>query len=413
MRTSTGINRAVSRVVTHAHTAIPYYKKLFDQAGVIPSQIRTVDDLVHLPLTKRDVMATLSTSENTDPAVDLGGCFRHQTSGTTGESLTLYLHQNELKYRQFLLARVLWKIAHVVPPIRIVELGRVIRVGRHIVDRGILLTAIKPAGQASPANWLQWLEAYRPQIVQGFPTALEILAQFCEEQSIHPPQPRVVVSRGEMLFPEVRQRIERVFRTRVFDLYNCQEVGNVAWQCPRNPSLMHINSDACVVEVVDEQGDRVANGKAGLLVLTNLYNYTMPFIRYVIGDRGRLLPDGPARCACGSRAPRMALLDGRADDMLLLPDGRRISPRVAATVLFWCRPDGTRINGIHRYQLIQETIDRLILRIVIGNDVDSDWRETLATTAREALGGLQLDIQEISAIPLESSGKYKRVISRI
>jgi phenylacetate-CoA ligase len=409
-----GINHAVSRVVRFAYSMIPYYRKLFDQRGVNPSLIRTVDDLPLLPLTKRDDIAALTTDEYTDPSADLARCFRHQTSGSSGKPLTLYMRSAELKYRQLLLGRVLWRAVSTFPPIRIAEFGRVMVPGRRIIKRiPGLLTIIKPPGQAHPSEQFRWLETYRPQIVEGFPTVLEILARFCVDEAVRPPKPRVIVSRGETLFPDVRQLLEEVFRTRVMDLYSCQEMGNVAWQCPVDPSLMHINQDGCIVEVVDDQGEPVEKGKVGLITLTNLFNYTTPFIRYVIGDRGRLLPDASAPCACGARGPSMALLDGRADDMLLLPDGCRVSPRVAATLLFRSRPDGSRVRGIHRYQLVQETTDQLVLFAVLEDNVDADWVEVLTSAAQRELGGLHLKIHQVSDIAFEHSGKYKRVVSKL
>ena len=83
---------------------------------------------------------------------------------------------------------------------------------------------------------------------------------------------------------------------------------------------MHINQDTCVVEIVDREGNRLPDGRTGSIALTNLYNYTMPFLRYTLGDRGQILPV-ESRCACGTRGPVMTLLEGREDDILQLPDG--------------------------------------------------------------------------------------------
>jgi phenylacetate-coenzyme A ligase PaaK-like adenylate-forming protein len=413
LRSDRSIDRAISDLVLHATHRIPYYHKLFHDAGISSSLIRAARDLPLLPITRRDTFAALPTEICTDPSANLAKCFHHQTSGTSGQALTLYYRRAELLYRQFILARVLWTWAPAVPPYRIVELGRVLKGEREIVTRQGLLTVVKPAGQAHPRNWLDWIRSVRPHVVQGFPTTLEVLARYCHEKNLDVPRPRLVISRGETLFPEVRQLLTEVFGTRVMDLYSCQEIGNVAWQCPVDSARMHINSDACLVEVVDDEGNLLPKGESGLLVLTNLFNYTMPFIRYVIGDIGRLLPSTGERCACGSRAPGMSLVEGRADDLIFLPNGDRMSPRVAVTMLLWCRPDGSRIRGIARYQLIQESQMELTLRIIEDKNADADWKEAVTASAIRNLAGMRLRIEEVADLPFENSGKFKRVISHL
>ncbi len=407
------VDRAVSRIVRFAYGRIPHYRRAFDHAGVTPDRVKGVADLPLLPLTRRDELSDLAEAECTDPSVDLSRCFRHPTSGSTGKALTVYMRPSELRFRQLLLGRVLWNGAHVRPPVRIVEIGRVMWPGRKLLSRiPGLLTIVKPPGQAHPTEVLRYLMTYRPQVVQGFPTALEAFAQFCVDQSLEPPHPRVVISRGETLLPETRRSLEVVFHARVLDLYNCEEVGNIAWQCPVDPSRMHVNQSGCVVEIVNTEGQPSCEGETGLIVLTNLFNHTMPFVRYVVGDRGRLLHDSSSSCACGASGPALAPIDGRAEDTLLLPDGTWMSPRVAATVLIR-RSDGSPIHGLRRFQILQEEPDRLRVRVALADDVDSDWLDVLTQAGARGIGGVHIDVEQVSEIPFESSGKFKRVISTI
>lgn len=412
-RSDRSIDRAISNLVLHATHRISYYSELFQDAGISSSLIRSAQDLPRLPITRRDTLAALPTEICADPSANLSRCFQHQTSGTSGRALTVYYRRSELLYRQLTLARVLWTWAPTLPPYRIVEVGRVLKGKREVVNRHGLLTVVKPAGQTHPRDWLEWIRSVRPHVVQGFPTTLEVLARYCLEKNLDIPGPRLVISRGETLFPEVRQLLTEVFGAQVVDLYSCQEIGNVAWQCPVHSSRMHINADACVVEVVDDEGNLLPEGESGLLVLTNLFNYTMPFIRYAIGDVGRLLPSTGEQCACGSKAPSMSLVEGRADDLVLLPNGERMSPRVAVTMLLWCRPDGSRIRGITRYQLIQESPTELILRTIVDKNADADWEKMVTASAVRNLGGIRLRIEEVAELPFENSGKFKRVISHL
>ena len=410
-RRSTHRDRAVHNLVRHAYEAVPYFQNLLDRAGVNPASVQTERDLVRVPLTERETLASLPLAECTDGRINLERCFQKTTSGTSGVPLKFFMRQTELAYRRLTLGRVLLRAAPVLPPWRIVEMGRIFSRPRPIISRiPGLVTVATPPGQDAPEEQFGWLLRVRPHIIEGFPTALEVFARACRKERWSPPVPRVVISRGETLFADVRELIESVFRAPVVDHYNCEEVGNVAWQCPLNTQRMHINQDTCIVEIVDREGNRLPDGITGSIALTNLYNYTMPFLRYTLGDRGRILPV-ESRCACGARGPVMALLDGREDDILQLPDGREISPRIVVSAMFW--RSGEAIRGVHRYQLVQETVDRLEVRVVLGEDPAPDWREALTSGAGKVLEGVELDVRQVDEIPLESSGKFKRVVSTL
>ena len=411
--TPSGIDRSLRQLVCHAAASIPQYRRRFVQARVDVSRIRSVEDLSRLPITWRNEMASLPIEDCTDPSLNLRHCFHHATSGSSGSPIHVYMTRAEHAYRRLILGRALWRSTRMLPPIRIAEIGRVRKPDSRPMTglRGVF-TVFKPPGWLPPAEQVAGLVSYRPTIVEGFPTALEEIASFALDAHTELPRPRLVVSRGEVLTEEGRRILGSAFHAPVVDYYNCEEVGNIAWQCPADPTRMHLNPDACIVEIVDDDGQLLPVGEAGLIAVTNLFNYTMPFIRYVLGDRGRLLPTEPGRCACGARAPSMALVEGRADDWIVLPDGRRISPRVALTVLFQ-RPDGERVSGIRRYQVLQESPRELILKLVLDPDAEPGLFETLRATARDRLGGLALEIRQVDSIPSERSGKYKRVISRL
>ena len=410
-RRSTHRDRAVRNLVRHAYETVPYFQNLLDRAGVSPASVQTERDLVCVPLTERETLASLLLTECTDSQIALERCFQKTTSGTSGVPLKFYMRQTELAYRRLTLGRVLLRAAPGLPPWRIVEMGRIFSRPRPITNRVPgLVTVVTPPGQDAPEEQLRWLRRVRPHIIEGFPTALEVFARACRKEGWSPPVPRVVISRGETLFADVRELLESVFSAPVVDHYNCEEIGNVAWQCPLHKQRMHINQDTCVVEIVDREGNRLPDGRAGSIALTNLYNYTMPFLRYQPGDRGQILPV-ESRCACGARGPVMALLDGREDDILQLPNGREISPRIVVSAMF-CR-SGVAIRGVHRYQLVQEMPDRLEVRVVLGEDPAPDWREALTSGAARVLEGVEIDIRQVDKIPLEPSGKLKRVVSAL
>jgi phenylacetate-CoA ligase len=178
----------------------------------------------------------------------------------------------------------------------------------------------------------------------------------------------LTLSGAELLFPNVRALMEDVFHCRVVDYYNCEEVGNLAWECPANPGLMHPNTATGWIEIVDQQGNPAPIGSEGHVIVTNLYNYSMPFIRYAMGDRGTMMK--PGLCSCGCNGPVMRLTEGRNENFIVLPDSREITPRLMYEVVNSAFPHETpgwsMIDAIRTFQIIQEETDLIVVKVVPG-----------------------------------------------
>ncbi len=207
-----------------------------------------------------------------------------------------------------------------------------------------------------------------PGLIEGRPSSLWALALEARLQGISLPKPQLVASFGEALYPHVRQLLEELFGCCVADFYNCEEVGNVAWECPCHPDQMHVNPATTVLEVVDDDGKPVSRGQVGRVILTNLYNCTMPFIRYDIRDRAEILSAG--NCDCGFSGQSIRLIEGRDEDFFLLPDGRQVSPRKAyeaiAAVLPFKDLGNDLFLAIHGFQIIQEAPDFVTVNVIAG-----------------------------------------------
>lgn len=180
---------------------------------------------------------------------------------------------------------------------------------------------------------------------------------------------------------------------------------------------MHVNTDVSVLEIVDEAGRPVDPGDEGRLVVTSLYNRTMPFIRYELGDRAVLRPRDAGGCRCGHQGPSLSLIGGRDEDYLILPDGSRISPRLPFRIVWDQLPVLGNENRVHEivrsFQLVQESPDRLILRVVPGTHYDPRiWRD-LEAAFRTVHRDLSVSVRLEEAIDLgDGTGKFSGVVSR-
>ncbi len=262
---------------------------------------------------------------------------------------------------------------------------------------------------------LEKLDSYRPHVVTGCPSFLELVAQALLDRSHAAVQPRLVVARGERLLGRARERLAAAFGCRVVDYYNVQEVGNVAWECPLDPDIMHINTDLCVLEVVDAAGQPLPPEEEGRIVVTNLYNLTMPFVRYALGDRGVMKSDEKTHCLCGARGPSMYPPVGREDEFIVLSDGSAISPRLIDDMVMDCLHWGNDPNFVPKpaeYRVFQELSGRLVVKLSAPEHVVRAVGQRLPPLVSALDRGLGCEVEGVEALEAHPSGKV-RVVSSV
>jgi phenylacetate-CoA ligase len=250
---------------------------------------------------------------------------------------------------------------------------------------------------------LDQLERLQPDFLLGFPSALRQVAEAMEIRGERRIRPRVVCTSAEVLDRDTRQIIESAFGLPVFDLYSSIEFGNIAWQCHYS-GAMHINADSLIIEAVRQDGTQAAPGEIGTLVCTTFDSHAMPFIRYAIGDLG-MLTNGS--CECGCAFPILGTIEGRTVDQISRSDGVVISP-----YQFTCSLE--LVQGIAQYQVTQETLERLTVRLVPGRGFGPATTDEVLARCRAILGeGTAVTVQVVDSIPREPSGKFRVVKSKV
>jgi phenylacetate-CoA ligase len=211
-----------------------------------------------------------------------------------------------------------------------------------------------------------------------------------------PLPPRVVMTGGEPLSHHDARAIGRAFGCPVVNQYAAWEVPHMAQTCPDHPGLLHVNSERVVLRVLGDDGQAVAPGTRGRIVVTALDNYAMPFINYEIGDAGAA---GPA-CPCGRGFPTLMRVEGRLGEAIRMPSGRLFSPVTLDGVFRYCS------DAVREYQAERTTDDVLTVRVVPTSRFTAETVNTLrAELANSAGRGMGIRIDVVSEIPLEPSGK--------
>lgn len=256
----------------------------------------------------------------------------------------------------------------------------------------------------SPSTAASYWEALRRREVThiiGYPSALYSLAEMAPAGQAALPSLRVLISNAEPLSERQRERISRTFEAPVRDTYGMVEIVCAASEC--NSGRMHLWPEVGVLEVLAEESDEpVPAGEAGRFVCTGLVNPDMPLVRYEIGDRGSLAT-GQAPCACGRLLPALAQIEGRLDDVLVTPDGRRVGR---------LDPVFKSDLGIREAQIVQESLNRVVVRVVASNGFKESHAETIVREMRQRLGGdVSVTVERVEEIPRTKAGKFRGVVS--
>ncbi len=251
------------------------------------------------------------------------------------------------------------------------------------------------------------LNAFQPAMLGGYPSHLELLIAEQESGRLNI-SPVVIMTGGEYLSDDVRRRLSAVFGCPVQTNYSCTEGGTIANECAEGH--FHVNEDWVIVEPVDAQNNPVPDGvRADKILITNLFNFTQPFIRYEVTDR---VVRHSEACACGNPAPWLTL-EGRNDDVLLLA-GRAGRVKIAPLSIYAVLKE---IHGIRRFQLLCHPDNRLELRL---EPAEGEETALLFEQAKRALTEY-LSMQGVPEISLtlsdelpqqhEKSGKFKHILN--
>ena len=264
-------------------------------------------------------------------------------------------------------------------------------------------------GEREMSEYVRFLNRRPPACIDGYSDAIYHLAEFAERESLHVPSPRAVATAASTLHPHMRAKMQEVFRAPVFDRYGSREGGLVATECDRHNGL-HVMGETTVVEVVDDDGHDVGEGGVGEVVATNLWNYTMPLIRYRIGDRA---VRGPDLCGCGRPYPLIDRIVGRTAACFARLDGGLVLAD------FFIRLFGIEFNtgDVHKYQFVQEALDSVTVRIVPRPGrpgPDPVTRSTIAARICDAMGApCRVEFSIEDHIPPSASGKHVYSVSKV
>jgi phenylacetate-CoA ligase len=385
--------RALQMTLDLARETVPFYRHY-------PSiQLRERGDLGRLPVLHRETVRR-SHEQLVSSVVPKSRIIRVGTTGTTGGNLqVVYTEEVARANWAFLLRQREWVGVRAREPRITLQGARVVPVRNekppfwvyNAAERQILLS-IFHLSEATAAAYLQFLCAHKGVVLEGFPSALGILADFVLARDGRIPM-RVVFTSGEPLFASIRQKIEQAFGARVLDTYGMTELCGLIQECERG--RMHLISDYGFLEILDDEDKPVGVEEEGHLVWTSFINSAMPLIRYRIGDRGRWL--GQELCPCGRAFPLVVPTITRESDLLHCPDGRVFSPRALNQLL-------KHSASLRFCQFIHDRRERVVVHAVAGSSGALEEMMHIRASLQDLLGPRMEVIAALAREPFKGPG---------
>jgi phenylacetate-CoA ligase len=392
----------------YCYRHVPYVRQRMQEAGLQPTDIRSPEDLVRLPLLRKADVRRNRESLRSDRA---GKLAQFTTGGSTGEPLVFDLAKRRVASRVAckLRATEWWGVTVGDPEVALwgapVEVTRQDWL-RSVRDRFLatrLLSAFE-MNEATTSRYLDVIESSNWKQIFGYPSALYLLCVQArkEGRNLRRIGIKVAFATGEVLFPHQRELISETLNCPVANGYGGRDSGFIAHECPQGG--MHIMADALIVEVIDAQGNRVAPGESGEIVVTDLFSHEAPFVRYATGDTGVM---SARRCGCGRVLPLLERIDGRSNDSIVAPDGRIIN---SLALIYPIR----ELEGIEHFRICQKSVDRFHVQIVRGDRFRLENEDRIRTGWVKLLRApLEVTFEYMDTLPLDRSGKLRHVVSEI
>lgn len=250
---------------------------------------------------------------------------------------------------------------------------------------------------------LDWLIAEAPVYLLTHPSNLRSLLHRARERAISVPSLRELSTFGEMLPADLRDLAREVWNLPVTDVYSSEEFGNIALQCPVHADNYHIQSENLLVEIVDDKGAPCAPGEIGRVLVSTLHNFTMPLLRYEIGDYAQV----GAACECGRGLPVIRRIVGRRRNMLRLPGGRSHWPSFPFE---YFKP----IADFRQIQIIQHQIQAIEVRLAGTAPMTGEREALFSARLCELLHGeFSIRYSYPESIAPSSGGKYEDFLSLV
>lgn len=395
----------LKKLVNHAYNNSAYYKEKFDQAGINPKQLTDISQLKDYPfLSKEDLV-------NNQADIYVKKRFTNTstktTGGSTGTPVTLLKDATALaKERAVTWRSYEWCGVTVGSP-QARFWGEPLFKSQRLKSRLIDLIANRKRLSAfeltdeQMRKYHKQIWQFKPKYFYGYVSVLTMFARFIEKNKLSIPDSlKCVITTSEVLSESDRELMETIFHIPIFNEYGCGEVGSIAHQCEKGN--MHLMEDNLIVEIDSDNGD------SGEIIVTDLFNFSTPLIRYKVGDYAST---SNIECSCGRSLLTIGNIHGRAYDRIVMPDGSFCHPELIMYVFEHLKSFN---NDLQQFQVIQNELLDFEIRLVTNTRNNPEIEDYLTSQLQQRISNnIKLSFIYTHEIKRENSGKIRLIKSLV
>lgn len=384
----------------------PYYSSIFAEMELKPN-ISSFEILARFPFLSKGTLRTRGADLLTEKLPK--GTMIFKSSGTTGTPTEIYF------------TRRFHSVSTAVAAVRSLGWGGVTHKERRVIfasrkicrydqskppfyryspTENMAYASIYHLSQKFLPYYMDFLRSFQPAVIMGYPSALNIIAQYALEHNDMPTPAKVVITTAETVTQLAREAIETAWQCKVFDRYGAIEGCVFVSQCEHG--RYHVSPEIGIVEIVDSTGHPVPPNVMGEVVCTGLQNLFQPLIRYRIGDVARW--STVQNCPCGREMPIIEAIEGRFEDICITSDGRKMLRFGRVFVGF---------DNIVEAQVIQEKLTLFVIKVVPTKSFGQHDIELIKNNMRLHVGDIEIQVKLVDAIHRTEAGKFKAVICNL
>jgi len=405
----------VRRTVNKAAREVPYYRKIYRRIGWdSDNPAFSYKDFLSIPkVEKHDVRDHLQEFLNPNYS---GRITKGSTSGSTGESLTLYYSGEHESYSEAARwrAKEWWGVkpsSHQVAIWGRPYTGYRDRLKQRIKSylmSTLIFSAFDLQEEALARIWKKILR-FKPSAIYGYPSAIYTLAVYLKENRIVADKLgiKVVIITAESSTSPQRDLIEEVFGCKTANEYGCSETGGFVYECPHGS--WHISSELTFIEFLDLAGRPISSGETGEIFITHLKNDYMPLIRYRVGDIGSPLA---GKCECGRGLSLMEVSVAKERDFIRLSNGECYTSEIFVYITKAVMKEYP--SSILQFRVTQKSVDLFEIEVVPGEKSVDSAEELFKKLMKKQLDArIQIHFKRVPGIERDPSGKLRYFVSEV
>ncbi len=401
----------LEQLLKHAYENCPYYTKILAEANVVQNGHVHIENFHKIPFLTKDIIR-----KEFDNLVSKKTAARKTWTDTSGGSTGIPV--------KFLKDNLFWDLGitshifynHMIgkemgeKEIKLWGSERDTLVGKETTAFRLknwlynrkLLNSFRMS-EKTMHRYVDSFNLFKPKSVWCYTESIYELARFVKENSLSIYSPDAIIATAGTITEPVKQLVEEVFKTKLYNQYGSREVGCIAAECSKQEGL-HIFEFSQLLEIVDERGQEVSAGQVGENIITTFYNLSFPLIRYRIGDTS-IKKDG--WCSCGRKLKLLKTVTGRVSDHFRTKNGTIIHGEYF-THLFYNRP------WVKKFQVVQNDFTDIEVFIISSEKKNDDDIIDIEDKIKHVLGqDCRVNFKYVDKILTSASGKYRYTISKL